>query len=235
FIGLYENNEEEVMKAALKLKALDMDSNRLFIIFIVFPSKEGNCLARKFIRKLGRITSVIYTPITLKKLINQVIHLEKNIAVDKNNTNLPTIESNDADILKRVVDYDLYKIGNVNQDIYMDITGRDFGTKCILCVDNDSISLESTLQQISKLGYSTISASNGQEAVRLVDSEAKLLRFSYSSSSNSEINQIKSCKISLILTECNLPIMSGFDISRAIRAMRPPISNIPIIVLTALS
>ncbi|CAG8578370.1 15103_t:CDS:2 [Cetraspora pellucida] len=27
----------------------------------------------------------------------------------------------------------------------------------------------------------------------------------------------------------------GFDISRAIRAMRPPISNIPIIVLTTLS
>ncbi|CAG8850659.1 8709_t:CDS:1, partial [Racocetra persica] len=134
FIGLYENNEEEVMKAALKLKTLDMDSNRLFIIFIVFPSNEGNRLASKLIRKLGGIASVIYTPITLKKLINQVIHLEKNTAADKNNTNLQTIESNYADILKRVVDYDLYKIENVNQAIYMDITGRDFGTKCILCV-----------------------------------------------------------------------------------------------------
>ncbi|CAG8852186.1 31776_t:CDS:1, partial [Racocetra persica] len=29
--------------------------------------------------------------------------------------------------------------------------------------------------------------------------------------------------------------MSGFDISRTIRAMRPPISNIPIIILTSLS
>ncbi|CAG8795216.1 30853_t:CDS:1, partial [Racocetra persica] len=42
FIGLYEDNEEEVMKAALELKALDMDSNRLVIIFIVFPNNEGN-------------------------------------------------------------------------------------------------------------------------------------------------------------------------------------------------
>ncbi|CAG8706525.1 5821_t:CDS:2, partial [Racocetra persica] len=81
FIGLYENNEEETMKAALKLRALDMDSNRLIIIFIVFPSNEGNGLAKKFIRKLGGITSVIYTPITWKKLINQIIYLEKNNTV----------------------------------------------------------------------------------------------------------------------------------------------------------
>ncbi|CAG8794204.1 3849_t:CDS:2, partial [Racocetra persica] len=224
FIGLYEDNEEEVMKASLKLKALDMDSNRLVIIFIVFPSNEGNGLARKLIRKLGRITSVIYTPITLKKLINQIIHLEKNIATDKN-----------TNILKRVADYELYKIGDANQDIYEEVTERDFGRKCVLCVDNDSISLENTLQQISNLGYSTISAANGQEAVRLIDSDVKLLRHSYSNSSNSEINQMKSCRISLILTECSLAIMSGFDVSRAIRAMRPPISNIPIIVLTSLS
>ncbi|CAG8693626.1 33912_t:CDS:2, partial [Racocetra persica] len=220
FIGLYENNEEEVMKASLKLKALDMDSNRLIIIFIVFPSNEGNGLARKLIRKLGKITSVIYTPITLKKLINQIIHLEKNITTDKN-----------TNILKRVADYELYKIGDANQGIYEDVTERDFGRKC----DNDSISLENTLQQISKLGYSTVSAANGQEAVRLIDSNVKLSKHSYSSSFNSEINQIKFCRISLILTECNLPIMSGYDVSRAIRAMRTPISNIPIIVLTTLS
>ncbi|CAG8826096.1 28985_t:CDS:1, partial [Racocetra persica] len=77
FIGLYEDNEEEVMKAALKLRTLDMDSNRLVIIFIVFPSNEVNGLAKKFIRKLGGITSIIYTPITRKKLFNQIIHLEK--------------------------------------------------------------------------------------------------------------------------------------------------------------
>ncbi|CAG8497558.1 15302_t:CDS:2, partial [Gigaspora margarita] len=96
--------------------------------------------------------------------------------------------------------------------------------------DNDSISLESTLQQITKLGYSTVSTTNGQEAVKLVDSELKLDNTS-SSLSNS---YAESHKISLILIEYNLPIMSGFDVSRAIRAMRPPISNIPIIVLTTL-
>ncbi|CAG8806402.1 34283_t:CDS:1, partial [Racocetra persica] len=69
FIGLYEDNEEEVIKAALRLKALDMDSNRLVISFIVFPSIEGN--GKKLIRKVGGTVSVICTPITRKKLINQ--------------------------------------------------------------------------------------------------------------------------------------------------------------------
>ncbi|CAG8738167.1 7246_t:CDS:2, partial [Cetraspora pellucida] len=72
-------------------------------------------------------------------------------------------------------------------------------------------------------------------AIKLINSEVELINDSYLSSSNSDIDQLKSCRISLILTECNLPIISGFDVSRTIRAMRPPISNIPIIVLTTLT
>ncbi|CAG8633976.1 43388_t:CDS:2 [Gigaspora margarita] len=105
---------------------------------------------------------------------------------------------------------------------------------CGIYQDDNSTSLENTLQQISKLGYSTISATNGLEAVKLIDSEFKLLSDIFSSSFYSDIDQIKSQRISLILTECNLPIMSGFDISQVIKAMKPPISNIPIIVLTNL-
>ncbi|CAG8623781.1 16403_t:CDS:2, partial [Racocetra persica] len=81
FIGLYEDKEEEVIKAALTLKALDMGNNKLFIIFIVFPSIKGNELAKNLIRNLGGTVSVIYTPITRKKLINQFVHLEKNNTV----------------------------------------------------------------------------------------------------------------------------------------------------------
>ncbi|CAG8758988.1 28363_t:CDS:2, partial [Racocetra persica] len=81
-----------------------------------------------------------------------------------------------------------------------------------------------TLRLVSKLGYSTISATNGLEAIKLIGSK----------SVNSNIDRIKSHKISLILTEYNLPKMSGFDVSQAIRAMKQPFSNIPIIVLTDL-
>ncbi|RIB10547.1 hypothetical protein C2G38_2205778 [Gigaspora rosea] len=128
-IGLYKDNEQEVMKATLELRGLEMNNYNLTIIFIVFPNNEENELAEKLIRKVGGIATILHTPITWKKLTNQIMNMKTN-----------------------------------------------------------------TLQQVSKLGYSTISATNGLEA----------------------------------------PLMSGSDISQAIRAMKPPISNIPIIVLTAL-
>ncbi|CAG8552797.1 22070_t:CDS:2, partial [Racocetra persica] len=218
FINLYENNEEEVMKVALELRGLEMNSNNLVIIFIVFPTNEGILLAKRLISKVGGATSVIYTPITWKKLIKQFMDIEKNEATNKNNTNLHSHENESGSILKRIADYGFYEVGNANQEIFEGITRKDSISKCILCVDDNPIGLE----KVSKLGYLTISATNGQEAVKLIDSEF-----------NSDIEQIKSHRISLILTECNLPIMSCFDISRVIRAMRPPISNIPIIVLTS--
>ncbi|CAG8808631.1 6293_t:CDS:2 [Gigaspora margarita] len=147
----------------------------------------------------------------------------------------------DENILKRVRDYGFHKIGNKSQDMYENMVGRDFkrtctsgkdfNGKCILCVDNDSIKYIATSL---KTCYSAVSSTSGQEAVRLIDSEFKLLNNAYSSSSNLDMEQVNSCRISLILLECNLPIMSGFDVSRSIRAMRPPISNIPIIILTNL-
>ncbi|CAG8813385.1 10074_t:CDS:2 [Gigaspora margarita] len=100
---------------------------------------------------------------------------------------------------------------------------------------NFLISSQNTLRQVSKLGYSTISATNGLEAINLIDSKFRTLSDTYSSSFHSNMDQLESCRISLILTECNLPMMSGFDVSQAIRAMKPPISDIPIVVLTALS
>ncbi|RIB04242.1 hypothetical protein C2G38_2254476 [Gigaspora rosea] len=224
FINLNENNEE-VVKAALELKGLEMNGNNLIIILIVFPSNEGNELAKKLIGKVGGSTFIIYTPITRKKLINQFIHMGKNDATYENNMNMHI----DENILKRERDYGFHKIGNKSQDMFEYMVGRDFkrictsgkdfNGKCILCVDNDSISLENALQQVSKLGYSTVSTTSGQEAIRLIDSEFKLLNNAYSSSSNLDMEQ---------------PIMSGFDVSRSIRAMRPPISNIPIIILTNL-
>ncbi|RIB28824.1 hypothetical protein C2G38_1348582 [Gigaspora rosea] len=239
FIGV-NDNAEEVVEAALELRGLEMNDNNLIIIFIVFPSNEGSKLVKRLIGKVGGSTFIIYTPITWKKLINQFMYMDKNNATYENNMNMHI----DENILRRVRDYGFHKIGNMSQDIYEYIIGRDFkrkctlgkdfNGKCILCVDNDSISLENTLQQVSKLGYSTFSATSGQEAVRLIDHEFNLLNNAYSDSSNLDMEQVNSCRISLILLECNLPIISGFDVSRAIRAMRPPISNIPIIILTNL-
>ncbi|KAF0507787.1 protein-histidine kinase [Gigaspora margarita] len=215
FISLYKTNEDEIMKSILELRRLD---NNLIIIFIVFPTNEENELAEKLIGKVGGATAILYTPITWKKIVNLFMYMEKNYV---------TIES----VLKQE-DYKFFKTEDTNQDIYEDIKKSDpKKKKCILCVDDNYISLENTLRQVSKLGYSTISATNGLEAVKLIDSNFILLNDTYSSSFYSDIN---SHGISLILTECNLPMMSGFDVSQVVRTMKSPISDTPIVVLTAL-
>ncbi|CAG8694344.1 7868_t:CDS:1, partial [Scutellospora calospora] len=65
FIRLYENNEEETMKVVLELREIN-GNNDLVIIFIVFPGNEGIGLAKKIIKTVGGITSVIHTPVTWK-------------------------------------------------------------------------------------------------------------------------------------------------------------------------
>ncbi|KAF0512849.1 protein-histidine kinase [Gigaspora margarita] len=86
FIRLYKNNEEEIIKATLELRELEVNSNHLVIIFIVFPNNEGIELAKKLIEKVGGKTFVLYSPITWKKLTNQFMHIgKKNYATDKNN------------------------------------------------------------------------------------------------------------------------------------------------------
>ncbi|KAF0559599.1 protein-histidine kinase [Gigaspora margarita] len=221
FISLYESNEDEIMNAILELRGLDMDYNNLQIIFIVFPTNEENELAEKLIGKVGGTTTILYTPITWKKIANLFMNMEKNHVAIEN-------------IFKQG-DCKLLKTEDTNQYKFEDIKESDSKkSKCILCVDDNYISLENTLQQVSTLGYSTISATNGLEAIKLIDSKFKSLSDTYSSSFYSDIDQLKSCRISLILTECNLPMISGFNVSQAVRAMKPPISDIPIVTLTAL-
>ncbi|CAG8820901.1 8463_t:CDS:2, partial [Gigaspora rosea] len=91
--------------------------------------------------------------------------------------------------------------------------------------EDNPINLKVIQHQLSKLGYPSLCATNGQEAVNLIETE-----YSNSSSTSEDSN---SGRISLILMDCAMPIMSGFDASRAIRAMNTSISNVPIIALTA--
>ncbi|KAF0355101.1 protein-histidine kinase [Gigaspora margarita] len=78
FVSLYENNEEETLKAILELRGLERNNNNLAIIFIVLPNNKGNEVTKKLIAKIGGATYSLYSPITLKKLVNQLMHIVKN-------------------------------------------------------------------------------------------------------------------------------------------------------------
>ncbi|CAG8550421.1 4726_t:CDS:10 [Paraglomus occultum] len=100
-------------------------------------------------------------------------------------------------------------------------------SKCILCVEDNAVNLKVIKAQLSKLGYQHLSAVNGKEAVEVVRKQYEANLFASSPSSS------ESKKISLILMDCAMPIMSGFEASQAIRAMGPELQSLPIIALTA--
>ncbi|CAG8453807.1 11878_t:CDS:10 [Diversispora eburnea] len=102
----------------------------------------------------------------------------------------------------------------------------DSKSECILCVEDNPVNLKVILHQLSKLGYQTLSATNGQEALNLIEKE-------FGDLSNEGNFKSESSKISLILMDCMMPIMSGYDAAKALRSMKPPISKIPIVALTA--
>ncbi|CAG8637592.1 3186_t:CDS:2 [Ambispora gerdemannii] len=97
-------------------------------------------------------------------------------------------------------------------------------TKCVLCVEDNPINLKVIQHQLSKLGYQSLSATNGLEAVNLIKAELE---------SSQQEGTTSKTRVSLILMDCAMPIMSGFDASREIRSMGISTSQIPIIALTA--
>ncbi|CAG8695601.1 25373_t:CDS:2 [Gigaspora margarita] len=99
-----------------------------------------------------------------------------------------------------------------------------------MCFDNNS----NNLKQLSSLGYSTISATNSQEAINIFKSEFEQLNSTHLTFLNSDINILEFCRISIVLVGCNfLHTISGFEISQAIRSICPQSSNIPIFALVA--
>jgi PAS domain S-box-containing protein len=81
----------------------------------------------------------------------------------------------------------------------------------VLVVDDDKAVLRSTVRMLDVLGYATVSAESGSEALRVL-------------ASNQEIN--------LILADFAMPEMSGGELTKAIRAMRP---TLPVILMTGYS
>jgi signal transduction histidine kinase len=78
----------------------------------------------------------------------------------------------------------------------------------VLVVDDDKAVLKSTVRMLNFLGYATVSAESGSEALRVL-------------ASNQEIG--------LVLADFAMPEMSGGELAKAIRAMRP---TLPVILMT---
>jgi signal transduction histidine kinase/CheY-like chemotaxis protein len=81
----------------------------------------------------------------------------------------------------------------------------------ILVVDDSDINRIIAQYMLEGLGFTVAIAENGQQAVE----------------------QIRAHTFSLVLMDCEMPIMDGYEASRAIRSMQPHEKRTPIIALTA--
>ena len=79
----------------------------------------------------------------------------------------------------------------------------------VLIVD-DSVSIRQSLRYVVEHeGYDVIEASNGKEALSVIQPTTKL-----------------------VITDINMPEMNGIDFIKAVRAGSPPVKTVPIIILT---
>ncbi|CAG8582437.1 8117_t:CDS:10 [Paraglomus occultum] len=123
-----------------------------------------------------------------------------------------------------------------NEEERTDTTRRRIAksSKYILHVEDDAVSREAVKAMLEKLGYKYIKAENGKEAVEFMKA-----RFGKSQCESSSSNVVGSqsleskTDISLILMNCSMPVMTGFEATRAIRLLGPEFQKIPIVALTA--
>lgn len=86
----------------------------------------------------------------------------------------------------------------------------DRGQPTILVVENEVSNRVLIERVLSTRGYYCLSASNGREALEILDRE----------------------QVDLILTDLSMPVLDGYRTTQLIRA-RPALANVPIVAVTA--
>jgi len=92
----------------------------------------------------------------------------------------------------------------------MSTSTRETGLATILVVENEISNRLLIERVLSTSGYRCLSASNGREALDILDRE----------------------QVDLILTDLSMPVLDGYRATQLIRA-RPGLENVPIVAVTA--
>ncbi len=81
----------------------------------------------------------------------------------------------------------------------------------VLVVDDNPINLLVACSLVQKAGYRTVTATNGEEALAMVQSQP----------------------LAMVLMDCHMPVMDGYEATERIRALDSDVALIPVIALTA--
>ncbi|TCU11137.1 response regulator [Rhizobium sullae] len=83
----------------------------------------------------------------------------------------------------------------------------------ILCVEDEADIRKLIVEELNEAGFATLEAANGQEALELILSKWP----------------------DIVITDISMPIMDGHQLLAEIQVNHPQFSNIPFILLTALT
>ncbi len=81
----------------------------------------------------------------------------------------------------------------------------------ILLVEDNQVNQMVATSILKKIGYQATVVANGQEAVEILQRE----------------------KFGLVLMDCHMPVMDGYEATQAIRQLPGAVANIPIVAMTA--
>src|SRR5690348_7670217 len=109
-----------------------------------------------------------------------------------------------------VLNHSLFFSKERSERSYMDTSAHGNSQPTILVVENEVSNRILIERVLSTRGYRCISASNGQEALDILDHE----------------------RVDLILTDLSMPVLDGYRTAQLIRA-RPALARVPIVAVTA--
>ncbi|KAG9305216.1 hypothetical protein G9A89_010724 [Geosiphon pyriformis] len=250
FFNLNERNADQIVRMAIELRSL-YGNSKLAIGLFVFWSAGDRALGKEIMQKIGDNTAVLCKPITFRRLFDCFNSKEFFNSAKMDEPKAPvglsisrfrsdydhqnTIDSSSCPE-STIIKENPTNLGlpckrsasHGSNVLTQPIKSRKLSvspSKCILCVEDNPINLKVIQHQLTKLGYKSLTATNGQEAVKLIED--------YCTNSVESDGLANHNKISLILMDCAMPIMSGFDASKAIRGIKHPQAEVPIIALTA--
>lgn len=84
-------------------------------------------------------------------------------------------------------------------------------SKVVLIAEDNAVNLMVLKGHVQKMGYHVLSARNGRQALDLMQSRL----------------------VTVVLMDCQMPVMDGFDATRAIRQLPAPLCDTPVVALTA--
>ena len=180
------------------------DDYHVILLDWKMPEMDGLQMTREIRRRVGNeIPIVIVSAYDWSDIEEEALAAGAQGFISK-----PLFKSNLYLGLNRIID------GSVERDVQRKPEIQDFAGKRILLAEDNDLNWEIAEDILSEAGFELERAENGKICVEMFE--------------HSEIG-----KYDVILMDIRMPVMTGYEAAKEIRALNRPDANLPIIAMTA--